>query len=57
VLLVVVLALIFVVFNISNPFIAFLLRIWLFGAAIDFTFNSAKTLSASATPVRIGAES
>jgi len=44
VLLVVVLALIFVVFNISNPFIAFLLRIWLFGAAIDFTFNSAKNL-------------
>jgi hypothetical protein len=44
VLLVVGLAVIFVFVNISNPYLAFLLRAWLFGAAIDFTFNSAKNL-------------
>jgi len=43
-LLVAGLTLIFVFANITNPFFAFLLRTWHFGAVIDFTFNSAKNL-------------
>lgn len=38
------LTVIFVFTNIANPYIAFLLRTWHFGAVIDFTFNSAKNL-------------
>ena len=30
--------------EVTNPYVAYLLRTWLFGAAVDFTFNSAKIL-------------